>query len=611
MVKEISVEELLVSRLVRMNFLTGSVTIPREYGGYVIASGCGSGKTTAIKQLIGMKWHEGILYSASTINECDEMYNWVIENLFNKSVIGNKTLNEDDIIVIHSKSNDIHKDIFYNHPDDLTSKKILICTHAKLLNELPELLLRTSFIHKNELRKSHHERAVTSYSRGGSTLPRQWVLVDELPTYDSMRVSVKQTLLRLIGDRVEFDMPDGSIDIQYARPDYDKMLRYYDMSIKGDKSLALVKGDSDLSKLKTELLLDVVYERFYSYAGINDKEMIITNNISDYIIPSMETRILLFDGTGDLTFKGSPKWKLLEIEGTRYSSNISFEKFEFNISRRNIKLSGNISEELENLFDGVINSMIDQINNSEKILFVTWKNITLKEGFSYLKDQELNKLTFTKMEVNPDFLLPIYLKDKLIHRGCDPEKFDIIHYMSGLDKATNKYRDYDAISFIGNFQVPDSVVNEFNVTYSCCTDTMKFRLYQMVQAITRIRIRNHKCEDIKVYHSSDISPEVITELIKYFNGNCYNSITYIDPLLDHIRPKWREAVRELSKYDEGFKTAALSNSSYSMEISLDDIYKMVPLKYKEIRSYYPLINYLRKLGIELKVNSTWGSNQYK
>ena len=94
MVKEISVEELLVSRLVRMNFLTGSVTIPREYGGYVIASGCGSGKTTSIKQLIGMKWHEGILYSASTINECDEMYNWVIENLVNKSVIGNKTLNE-------------------------------------------------------------------------------------------------------------------------------------------------------------------------------------------------------------------------------------------------------------------------------------------------------------------------------------------------------------------------------------------------------------------------------------------------------------------------------------------------------------------------------------
>lgn len=50
-----------------MNFLNCSIKVPMRYGGEVIASGCGSGKTTIIKEIIRQKFNEGILYSAATI----------------------------------------------------------------------------------------------------------------------------------------------------------------------------------------------------------------------------------------------------------------------------------------------------------------------------------------------------------------------------------------------------------------------------------------------------------------------------------------------------------------------------------------------------------------
>jgi type IV secretory pathway ATPase VirB11/archaellum biosynthesis ATPase len=36
----------------KLDFLNGTIIVPDEYGGYVVASGCGTGKTTAIKQII-------------------------------------------------------------------------------------------------------------------------------------------------------------------------------------------------------------------------------------------------------------------------------------------------------------------------------------------------------------------------------------------------------------------------------------------------------------------------------------------------------------------------------------------------------------------------------
>ena len=43
-----------------VSFKTGSATIPDQEGGYISATGCGSGKTESIKHLIRKKFEHGV-----------------------------------------------------------------------------------------------------------------------------------------------------------------------------------------------------------------------------------------------------------------------------------------------------------------------------------------------------------------------------------------------------------------------------------------------------------------------------------------------------------------------------------------------------------------------
>ena len=45
----------------RMKLSTGVIDVPDDNGGYIISSGCGSGKTESIKSLIRQKYNSGIV----------------------------------------------------------------------------------------------------------------------------------------------------------------------------------------------------------------------------------------------------------------------------------------------------------------------------------------------------------------------------------------------------------------------------------------------------------------------------------------------------------------------------------------------------------------------
>jgi hypothetical protein len=110
--------------VIEMNFLNGSVTVPAGYGGYVVASGCGSGKTTVIKEIIRQKFNEGILYAASTIREVDEMYEWLMNNAVDRVNNSGEILSSDDIIVLHSE-NEESKYIYNLNPEEITRRKVV------------------------------------------------------------------------------------------------------------------------------------------------------------------------------------------------------------------------------------------------------------------------------------------------------------------------------------------------------------------------------------------------------------------------------------------------------------------------------------------------------
>jgi hypothetical protein len=59
----------------------------------------------------------------------------------------------------------------------------------------------------------------------------------------------------------------------------------------------------------------------------------------------------------------------------------------------------------------------------------------------------------------------------------------------------------------------------------------------------------------------------------------------------------------LCSYDPKLEDSLKYGTAYWMDIDLSILYSLIPLKEKQVRSYYPLINYLRKFNIELTINS--------
>jgi hypothetical protein len=54
---------------------------------------------------------------------------------------------------------------------------------------------------------------------------------------------------------------------------------------------------------------------------------------------------------------------------------------------------------------------------------------------------------------------------------------------------------------------------------------------------------------------------------------------------------------------EEFNNLITRNLNGEVKFSLDDLYRIIPMTYKESRKYYPMVNYFRKLGIEIIIET--------
>ena len=185
----------------------------------------------------------------------------------------------------------------------------------------------------------------------------------------------------------------------------------------------------------------------------------------------------------------------------------------------------------------------------------------------------------------------------------------IIHYQSGLDRATNEFREYDSVYFLGEFHVPDEVVYQFNQDYRVNTTAALFRTYQLSQLVCRTCIRKNEGKPIFIYYTDDIDQKVIDRLIGYIT----NSLTPKDLVdasisgdeLDSIgiKNKWKPVVELFCSLDPEFKRCLLNRLPYSIDISLDDMYKLIPMDRKRVESYKYMISYLGKFGIRINITS--------
>lgn len=603
------------------NFLNGPYKVPDSPGGYVVASGCGSGKTTAIRSLISQKFSSGVLYAASTIEECDLMYEYCKELV--SSINDSSILSLKDIIVLHSnnKSEGTDANTWRNDPLKIRDKKIVICTHHKLLNEDLRLLMPTSFV------RSDTDDVIGSAMLPGGPLPRQYVLIDELPTCSPFKLSITKDKLNLLARRIihEERRDDGTVIsssmVGLEKPtSFRELLDYHRMF---SKLLNLDTG-LDPGGYKVNLIMSTIYRNFDRYMKLlevdPDRSIVVSFNIADLLVPGMTSRILLFDGTGDITFgNGSKDPSKSLVMGTRpkeiplYNSDLDIRRFRFGVTRRLTK--SDLHENYKNLKDSV-KELIRIINENSRTLIVTWMN--LKEGdkldiSKVIKGATESDLNILNLLGNLD--LKSYYTEELLKSGVTPDRFSIIHYQSGLDKATNQFMDHDSIVFLGEFHVPNSVVAEFRDTFRTNTSSEEYQAYQVIQAICRTRIRLHNGEKIRIYFSDDWNESFSLGVGSYLvSSSSIISESKSEILLEYsldniVKRKWKDQVRILVDEFPSLRTYIVDyyegrkSSKYELVVSLDRIFQLLPRTQKQVRSYYPLMNYLEKIGIQLIIPS--------
>lgn len=634
----------------KMNFLNGVLSVPMSYGGYVIAPGCGSGKTTVIKDIIRQRFNDGIVYAASTIKECDDMYEWLMTNVVGRvQPENNDTLKEEDIIVLHSR-NEQSRYMYRWNPDDITRIRVIICTHYKLLHDDPRFMIVQNFniMHYNP-KFTNIKYSLTARMRTHSEyiLPRQWIIVDEMPTCEQLKAYfsklAKVNLLDNINESVYVDSIDEKgnpvkicIEPKLRLKGYnsrDEVMSAYDCKLKGSEADPFCNVNEENSpvplKLRKELILDSYIENEAkntdTYNANDIKSGYVRYSITDFIIDEMQTRVLVFDGTGDLTFgSNNERFNLKNID-YKYNSPCTYVMIP-NLLTRKLKESYIINHEIEitDKLKECCKQLESIIEENEKTLIVTWKDLMLlSEG------SKRSKVNITKNKYNEDFNLPTYFTEELKKMGVT-KTFSIIHYQSGMDKATNDYRDYDTIVFLGRFQVPNSVITEFNEIYGADTNIHRYTMYQLVQAICRTRIRNHRGEPINVYFTDDWDSDIVNSVIIYLGNQVITNRSLLSGVNDNRNlrmclgnsmvtnctpspnkklfiKKWESVIEKLDKtLLPGLINIINSNNPLSVKtynVTLDEISSIIPMKIKEVRSYGPLITYLKRFGVDLVITS--------
>lgn len=523
---------------------------------------------------------------------------------------------------------------------------------------------------------------------------RQFILIDEMPKCNVLKRRLGKPELSCLVHEEVIDNPKTKFHIGIIRydanymPIYGKVVdEWHDPIIKfslDDKNelyfnyrrtfLNSPKDDPTrnntrvIDDLNTMAILDSLYDGFDFYtrgcARNNDGQITsygvttqgtlrelpeyidVVYNLSTLADPNMQTNLWLFDGTGDLTFCGANNFymSLPDLHKPKFQSPINFYKIDISSGRRfkESTLFGKF-DKVKDILDNNINILLSifKKNPNNKFLIDSWKNLKFNGaeekqiksyhvGIEKYLSKEGKNILFNLTDYYSDYLTPIINQMKSTGELGPDFEFSFIHYQSGLDRATNQFRDYDSIVFLGEFIIPQSAIDEHNTNMGAKTDLIKYTVHQLVQAACRLRVRKHTGEPINIYYTSDWNEGLMILLGLYLSDKPLsqrmdflmksgsemmepNYLSHIqsiltnftDRSLNNLKPKWRKVIRVLMDYDSNLEYAIVSKNPYIMNIHIDKLFELIPMSEKKERAYYPLMNQLKTLGIDLRIDTNW------
>ena len=547
----------------RMRLKTGEIDVPDGRGGYIVSSGMGSGKTESIKSLIRHKHDEGILYCVDTRDELEKMFGWIVENLVVEGV-----LRMEDVMIISSDPG--RADFlgqYRDNPEVLMEKKVILITHVRFWTDLINHFL----IYKPQ-------KEVAPFDGDFRTLMgrddlRGYVIFDETPTFINPFVEFDRSMLGIFGKTDE----NGNI---ICKPP-EELGRYYDLFIRGGRN-DLFNQAYRINRMKRDVVLGLIPKYYGSWVMSDTDKVGITFYPVDLCPGGMtiSTHILIFEGAGNILFRGSTRFTLLDTE-SKYNTVTEFRKMDFGLSRKCFDEAG------FGIFVERIGRLIDK-----PTLIVCWKDINGD-------DDGPGKSGYAER-----------FKRLLVAEGVDPGLFTVTYYGATDNKSTNSYRDVGQILLCGDWNLPNTESAKIRRAYGTSTDPHSQKDWYFSQLITRIGIRKHiEGEVYTVWYTDDFDERFIERMDAYFNENRVigkASVSHNDweKRLDgmKIRSNIKEEIRLLARYDKDMQRAITMDSEYTKEVTFCYL-EMIGIKRgkRERGRYKALIDVLKTMGINLVI----------
>ncbi len=547
----------------RMRLKTGEIDVPDGRGGYIVSSGMGSGKTESIKSLIRHKHDEGILYCVDTKDELEKMFGWIVENLVVEGV-----LRMEDVMIISSDPG--RADFlgqYRDNPGVLMEKKVILITHVRFWTDLINHFL----IYKPQ-------KEVAPFDGDFRTLMgrddlRGYVIFDETPTFISPFVEFDRSMLGIFGKTDE----NGNI---VCKPP-EELDRYYDLFIRGGRN-DLFNQAYRINRMKRDVVLGLIPKYYGSWMMSDTDKVGITFYPVDLCPEDMtiSTHVLIFEGAGNILFRGSTRFTLLDTE-SKYNTVTDFRRMDFGLSRKCFDEAG------FGTFVKRIGRLIDKPS-----LIVCWKDINGD-------DDGPGKSGYAER-----------FRRLLVAEGVGPGLFTVTYYGATDNKSTNSYRDVEQILLCGDWNLPNTESAKIRRAYGTSTDPHSQKDWYFSQLITRIGIRKHiQGEVYTVWYTDDFDGRFIERMDAYFNEN---RVIGRSPVSNNdwekrlegmrIRSNIKKEIRLLTGYDRDMQRAIVMEQKYTKEVTFAYL-EMIGIKRgkRERGRYKALIDVLKTMGINLVI----------
>lgn len=548
----------------RMGLKTGEIDVPDENGGYIVSSGMGSGKTESIKSLIRQKYDEGILYCVDTRDELKKMYRWILEELV--PVTGLKGA---DVMMVSSDPEFSHfLDLYKDNPEMLMEKKVILITHVRFFTDLINYFLIYRPQGKVDIFDGDFRALMTRDDL------RRYVIFDETPVQINPFVKFDRSMLGL------FTTEDDKGDMVCRSPE--GIQRFYNRFLRGSRNDLFPNQSFMINRIKRDVVLGLV-PKYYDSWMISDTD---SKEIMFYPVDlcpegiTISTHVLIFEGAGNILFRGSTRFTLLDTEN-KYNTITEFRRMDFGLRRRSL------DEARFGEFVKRIGKLIDKPS-----LVVCWKDVNDD-------DEGPGKSGYAE-----------HFRRLLVAEGVDPRLFTITYYGATDNKSTNSYRDARQIFLCGDWNLPNTESARIRRAYGTSTDSQNQKDWYFSQLITRIGIRKHiEGEVYTVWYTDDFDERFIDRMDAYFNENRITgkaSVSHNDwekklDVMD-IRSNTKEEIRLLARYDKDMQNAIAMDDEYIKEVTFDYL-EMIGIKRgkRERGRYKALTDVLKAMGINLVI----------